>query len=152
MLFESGPHAISSTQLSNFSLSIRFSRVVLSYRASRNLSDSYPGTFCVRYAMYLPSGEYAGSPSYALFSDVRLTGAPPEGVTVQRSLFVELASMPSRWDTKPISFPSGERSNPTPPSEKRGESNSPGVRSVYVPEEMLNMSMCFLFPSRHAVQ
>ena len=76
----------------------------------------------------------------------------PGAGAVQISLFVVLASMPSLWETNAISFPSGERVNPTPPSEKGGESNSPGVRSVYDPEDLLNMSICVLFPSRQYVQ
>ena len=57
------------------------------------------------------------------------SGLPSIGTT-HRSEFVEVAGCASRFDVKTSSLPSGETSKSAPPpTEKAGESKSPGVRS-----------------------
>ncbi len=78
----------------------------------RTRSDSYPGSFCIRYASARPSGENAGPPSHAGLS-VSLFGAASASVgastaTDQRSALVEDASSLSRLEANTSSFPSGE--------------------------------------------
>ena len=60
IVFESGPHASSSTQRSKFGSTSRMVFVSRSYTTSRNRSLSYPARFCIRHAIHFPSGEYRG--------------------------------------------------------------------------------------------
>src|SRR5215813_7468069 len=90
-----------------------------SKRAIRNRSDSYAGSFCIRYAMNLPSGEYFGLPSYARLDSVIFRGfaSALRSESTHKSLLVDEAGVLSRLDTNTISELSGAKSYCTgPPS------------------------------------
>ncbi|PYQ83238.1 MAG: hypothetical protein DMG03_14465 [Acidobacteria bacterium] len=58
------------------------------------MSDSYPARACERYAMRVPSGEYAGAPSNPGLVVSRF-GWPPLASISNRSAFVLVASTAS---------------------------------------------------------
>src|SRR5262245_17877050 len=99
MVRESVDHSKESIQLLKESVNTVDAPEARSKTARRNKSDSYPGSFCRRYAMNLPSGEYFGLPSYARLDSVMFLGFASElrNESSHKSLLVEEAGPLSRF-------------------------------------------------------
>src|ERR1039458_2234264 len=132
-----GPHANSSTQLSNVGRRSLTAFDARSYSASLNWSLSYPFRAWLRHARYFPSGEYAGLKLPPADVDT-FTGFAAGFVrsSVKISAWVEIAGTGSGFSVNASSFESGEKSHPQlePSSENGGTSCvSPGFKSRIPP-------------------
>ncbi len=79
----------------------------------------------------------------------------PSSFTTKRSAFVVVASSPVRFEVNASSLPSGEKAkSAAPPTEKMGESKSPGVASRHVSfaASRSPTRMCVRVPSFQSVQ
>src|SRR5262245_41781908 len=114
-------------------------------------SDSNPGRWAARYAIYRPSDEYAGLWSLAGFVVIGLNPSPSCEMT-KMSLLVLVATLESELDVTATSRPDGARARSCPPSARVGTSRSIGVRSVRVCVAREYRRTCWRRPTRHSLQ